>query len=89
MRPENVVLKKYKENKINEFEGTVVKILEKGFFVRFDIDIGVNIVSLMSAKDFEELNLRAGDSVTLEIEPQNIHLIPYDKNLNKEGFEND
>ncbi|MGC9172422.1 ABC transporter ATP-binding protein [Caldisericum sp.] len=89
IRPENVVLKKYKENKINEFEGTVVKILEKGFFVRFDIDIGVNIVSLMSAKDFEELNLRAGDSVTLEIEPKNIHLIPYDKNLNKEGVEND
>lgn len=82
IRSENVIIKKCWENKINEFQGQIVKMLEKGFFFRFDIDIGINIVSLVPASEVSVLNLKVGDKVMLEIDPEDVHSFAYnDKSL--------
>jgi len=90
MRPENVVIKKCKENKINEFQGQIVKILEKGGFFRFDIDIGINIVSLVKASEISALNPKVGDKLIVEINPKDIYTFTYDdKSLEWKGDKDD
>ncbi len=76
LRPEDVIVSdnplhsKYK----NSFCGKITSIINKGALYKITIDIGVNIVSLISSKFFETLNINPTNEVWVSFDESSIHV---------------
>lgn len=74
VRPEDVIIKLKRDGKENEFEGEIVEIANRGAFYQIDVYAGVDFISLMPKREFEKKNFKVGESVVIEIKPEEVHL---------------
>lgn len=81
VRPERVRLlpaKSQPDERMNSFHGEVIAMTDKGAMWRVEVatEIGVNVVTLLSKREAEQLGLALGQWVTVALEPSFIHLCP-------------
>ncbi len=60
----------------NSFQGRIVALNPSGPLVRLDVDIGLNIVVILSRKVFESRHLEKGSEIMITVSPDDICLIP-------------
>ncbi len=59
----------------NTYRGKIVAVNPSGPMVRIDVDIGLNIVMVMSRKTFESRHLKKGSEIVLTVSPDDIYII--------------
>jgi len=58
----------------NKFCGKVINIMNKGPLYKMDIDIGIQLISLVPVKTIENMNVNYGDEVWVSFENSSLHI---------------
>lgn len=77
IRPEEITLVKTKEltSARNMFSGEITRIVVFGPFARVEIHCGLPLISLITKKSVEEMNLKTGDRVYASFKATGVHII--------------
>lgn len=77
IRPEEITLIKTKESTSarNTFSGVITRIVIFGPFARVEINCGFRLVSLITKKSTEEMNLQTGDRIYASFKATGVHII--------------
>jgi tungstate transport system ATP-binding protein len=77
IRPEEITLVKSKDltSARNTFSGEITRIVVFGPFARVEIYCGFPLVSLITKKSAEEMNLQTGDHIYASFKATGVHII--------------
>jgi len=76
VRPEDIILaeKSFRSSARNNFEGKVVKIVDRGIIQEVVVDIGIPIVIFVTRQSIEDLGIEVGRSVFIIFKASAVHL---------------
>lgn len=76
IRAEDVLVAKKLDNLNcrNKFCGRITNVIYQGPLCKLDVDIGIELTSLISAKSFENMEIRLGDIVEVAVEDRALHI---------------
>lgn len=82
LRPENVTVSKYSQEKIsarNIFEAKVAKVTRQGLFYKLSLTCGFPLIAYITILSYEELGIQEGIIVFASFKSTSVHVIPREK----------
>lgn len=76
LRSEDVYISKSNSQtkSMNKFNGKVTNIIRKGIISKLNVDIGVNITSVIPSQSLENMDIKLGDNVWASFKESDIHV---------------
>jgi len=74
--PNDIILsyQQFQSSARNSFSGRIIKIFEQNHSVKLEVDIGVNLVTTITRKSFQDMNLNLGSKVYLTFKASAVKL---------------
>ncbi|ODS37378.1 MAG: hypothetical protein A7316_09480 [Candidatus Altiarchaeales archaeon WOR_SM1_86-2] len=76
VHPESVIVSREKlvSSARNNFKGKLVEAVDKGMLVKVVVDMGIPIITLVTRRSFEELNLNINSGVYVSFKASDVHV---------------
>ena len=76
VRPESVVVSREKlvSSARNSFKGKIIESSDKGVLVKVVVDVGIPIITIVTRRSFEELNLNVNSEVYVSFKASDVHV---------------
>ena len=74
--PNDIILsyQQFQSSARNSFSGRIIKIFEQNHSVKLEVDVGVNLVTTITRKSFQDMNLNLGSKVYLTFKASAVKL---------------
>jgi molybdopterin-binding protein len=72
--PKDIIIscKQFSSSALNSFYGKVTKISEQNKLIRLTIDIGVQLISIITKESFQDMKINIGNNVCLTFKASSV-----------------